>query len=92
MKPKLTRELDLDALLVALWWPEPRERVIVHSDQGSQYGSDDRKRFCAANNLGPSVSWRGSCSENAVAGPFFSMLKKERIRNRIYKKPRPGPG
>jgi putative transposase len=30
--------------------------VIVHSDQGSQYGSDDWKRFCDANKLVPSMS------------------------------------
>jgi putative transposase len=68
--------------------------VLVHSDQGSQYGSDDRKRFCQAHNLQPSipqgdflrgVSRRGNCWDNAVAESFFSSLKKERIRKRIYK-------
>ncbi|MBV6016446.1 hypothetical protein KUC62_20305 [Pseudomonas aeruginosa] len=33
----------------------------MHSDQGSQYGSDDWKRFCATNNLEPSMSRRGNC-------------------------------
>lgn len=58
---------------------------MVHSDQGSQYGSDDWKRFCQANNLEPSMSRRGNCWDNAVAESFFSSLKKERIRKRIYK-------
>ncbi len=31
------------------------------------------------------MSRRGSCWDNAVAKSFFSSLKKERIRNRIYK-------
>lgn len=57
----------------------------MHSDQGSQYGSDDWRRFCHANNLLPSMSRRGNCWDNAVAESFFSSLKKERIRNRIYK-------
>ena len=60
-------------------------RVIVHSEQGSQYGSDDFKRFCAAHNLEPSMSRRGNCRDNAVAESFFSSLKTERIRKRIYK-------
>ncbi|MDH8117818.1 IS3 family transposase [Escherichia coli] len=85
MKPTLSRELALDALMMALWRRKPDGEVIVHSDQGSQYGSDDWQRFCRANNLAPSMSRRGNCWDNAVAESFFSSLKKERIRKRIYK-------
>jgi len=85
MKPTLGRELALDALLMAVWRRKPQQRVLVHSDQGSQYGSDDFKRFCAAHNLEPSMSRRGNCWDNAVAESFFSSLKKERIQKRIYK-------
>jgi len=85
MKPTLSRELALDALLMAVWRRKPTQSVLVHSDQGSQYGSDDWKRFCQANNLEPSMSRRGNCWDNAVAESFFSSLKKERIRKRIYK-------
>ncbi|QWA10029.1 IS3 family transposase [Sodalis ligni] len=85
MKPSLSRELALDALLMALWRRKPAGRVLVHSDQGSQYGSDDWRRFCLANNLEPSMSRRGNCWDNAVAESFFSSLKKERIRKRLYK-------
>ncbi|WP_212734293.1 IS3 family transposase [Citrobacter sp. wls718] len=85
MKPTLSRELALDALMMAVWRRKPDGKVIVHSDQGSQYGSDDWQRFCRANNLVPSMSRRGNCWDNAVAESFFSSLKKERIRKRIYK-------
>ncbi|MEA1016701.1 IS3 family transposase [Enterobacter asburiae] len=85
MKPTLSRELALDALIMAVWRRKPDGEVIVHSDQGSQYGSDDWQRFCRANNLAPSMSRRGNCWDNAVAESFFSSLKKERIRKRIYK-------
>ncbi|MEJ0232923.1 IS3 family transposase [Klebsiella michiganensis] len=85
MKPTLSRELALDALMMAVWRRKPDSEVIVHSDQGSQYGSDDWLRFCRANNLAPSMSRRGNCWDNAVAESFFSSLKKERIRKRIYK-------
>jgi putative transposase len=85
MKPTLSRELALDALLMAVWRRKPAQPVLVHSDQGSQYGSDDWKRFCQANNLQSSMSRRGNCWDNAVAESFFSSLKKERIRKRIYK-------
>ena len=84
MKPTLARELVLDALLMAVWRRKPRHSVLVHSDQGSQYGSDDWLRFCQQQ-LEPSMSRRGNCWDNAVAESFFSSLKKERIRKRIYK-------
>ena len=34
--------------------------------------------------LAPSMSRRGNCWDNAVAESFFSSLKKERIRRRVY--------
>ena len=70
MKPTLAKELALDALLMAVWRRKPKHRVIVHSDQGSQYGSDDWKRFCLANQLEPSMSRRGNCWDSQ-----FTMLK-----------------
>lgn len=85
MKPTMGREIVLDALLMAVWRRRPREQVIIHSDQGSQYGSDDWQRFCRDHNLLPSMSRRGNCYDNAVAESFFSSLKKERIRRRIYR-------
>ena len=48
MHPTLHRDLVLDALLMAVWKRKPRHPVIVHSDQGCQYGSDDWFRFCMA--------------------------------------------
>jgi putative transposase len=75
----------LDALMMAVWRRKPTQEVIVHSDQGSQYGSDDWERFCDANKLLPSMSRRGNFWDNAVAESLFSSLKKEHIRKRIYK-------
>jgi putative transposase len=85
MKPSLAKELVLDALIMAVWRRKPSSRVMVHSDQGSQYGSDAWQRFLLAHNLEPSMSRRGNCWDNAVAESFFSSLKKERIKKRIYK-------
>jgi putative transposase len=85
MKPTLAREIVLDALMMAIWRRRPKGTVIVHSDQGSQYGSDDWLRFLKANNMEPSMSRRGNCWDNAVAESFFSSLKKERVKKRIYK-------
>lgn len=83
-KPTIGRDLVLDAVLMAVRLRRPRQAVI-HSDQGSQYGSDDWRRFCRTNHLEPSMSRRGNCWDNAVAESFFSSLKKERIKKRIHK-------
>jgi len=85
MKPSLARDIVLDALLMAVSRRRPKQAVIVHSDQGTQYGSDDWMRFCQSNGLLPSMSRRGNCWDNAVAESFFSSLKKERIKKRVYK-------
>ncbi|MCP5135372.1 MAG: IS3 family transposase [Gammaproteobacteria bacterium] len=85
MKPTLAKELVVDALLMAVWRRRPTNRVLIHSDQGSQYGSDQWLRFLKEHNLEPSMSRRGNCWDNAVAESFFSSLKKERIKKRIYK-------
>jgi len=60
-------------------------KTIIHSDQGSQYGSDDWQRFCLSNNLKRSMSRRGNCWDNSVAEPFFGSPKKVRIKKRIYR-------
>ena len=85
MKATLAKEIVLDALLMAIWRRSPKREVIIHSDQGSQYGSDEWNRFCKENNLIPSMSRRGNCYDNAAAESFFSSLKKEKIRRHIFK-------
>ena len=83
MKSSLSRDLVLDAVLKAVWRRRPERRVLIHSDQGSQNGSDDWHRFCREHDLEPSMSRRGNCWDNAVVESFFSSLKKERVRRRI---------
>ena len=83
-KPTMTQDLVLDALLMAVRRRKPTH-TLIHSDQGSQFGSDAWRRFCHAHHLEPSMSRRGNCWDNAVAESFFSSLKKEQIKKRIYR-------
>jgi putative transposase len=84
MKSRMTKELVLDALLMAIWRRSPVKNVLVHSDQGSQYTSDDWNAFLKQHGLIASMSRRGNCHDNAVAESFFQLLKRERIKRRIY--------
>ena len=77
-------DLVMKALLMAVWRRKPKEEVIVHSDQGSQYTGYDWQDFLKAHNLKCSMSRRGNCHDNAVAESFFQLLKRERIKRRIY--------
>jgi putative transposase len=84
MQSRMDRELALNALLMAVWRRQPDSAVIVHSDQGSQFSSHDWQSFLKTHNLVASMSRRGNCHDNAVAESFFQLLKRERIRRRIY--------
>lgn len=58
--PTIHRELVLDAVLTAVRRRRPKN-TLIHSDQGTQYGSDAWKRFCKSNHLEPSMSREGNC-------------------------------
>ena len=45
MNKRMEKHLVTQALLAAVWARKPQEKVIVHSDQGTQYTSDECKRF-----------------------------------------------
>ncbi len=85
MSQRMTAELVLNALLMAVWRRKPVEQVLIHSDQGSQFTGNEWLSFLKANNLKPSMSRRGNCHDNTLAESFFQLLKRERIRRKIYK-------
>ena len=84
MDKNIDRHLVIRALMMAVWKRQPKETVLVHSDQGSQYGSADYLSFLRENNLKPSMSRRGNCHDNAVAESFFATFKKRVTQRKIY--------
>jgi putative transposase len=78
------RQLVLQAVLMALWQRADRHPVILHSDRGCQFTSDEYQRFLKSHHLVCSMSAVGSCADNAVAEGFFGMLKRERVNRRRY--------
>jgi putative transposase len=85
LQSRQTADVVLQALLMAVWRRKPKNKVLIHSDQGSQFTSSDWASFLRAHNLEHSMSRRGNCHDNAVAESFFNLLKRERIRRRVYK-------
>jgi len=84
MQARIDKELVFSALLMALWRRQPKGSVLLHSDQGCQFTSHDWQDFLRANNFVASMSRRGNCHDNAVVESFFQLLKRERIKRRIY--------
>lgn len=77
MKPTLSRELALDALLMAVWRRKPEENVIVHSVQGSHYTSRQFRQLLWRYRIRQSMSRRGNCWDNSPMERFFRSLKNE---------------
>ena len=84
LSSRATSQSVMDALLMAVWRRQPKEPVLVHSDQGAQYTARDWLEFLKAHRLEVSMSRRGNCHDNGVAESFFSSLKLERVKKKIY--------
>jgi putative transposase len=86
MQSTMTTQLVLDALLMALWRRGRSTELLHHSDQGSQYTSEDFQRLLADQGITCSMSRKGDVRDNAAMESFFSTLKLGgRVRRRRYK-------
>jgi putative transposase len=84
MKSEMTAQLVIDALVMAVWRRGKPKELLHHSDQGSQYTSDDFQRLLSAHGITCSMSRKGNCWDNAAMESFFSSLKTERVDRRPY--------
>lgn len=77
-------------LVIAAYWDAVKSRdvqvgrLMHHSDQGSQYASDDYRKELVTHKVLLSMSRRANCWDNAVAESFFATLKKELIHRRYW--------
>lgn len=67
----------VDALRMAAGRGTLQPGCIAHSDQGSEFTSDELRREIRALGLRQSMGRTGSCFDNAVAESFFAVLKEE---------------
>jgi len=79
------RQLVVQAVLMALWQRPARTPVILHSDRGCQFTSEEYQRFLEAHQVIGSMSAVGSCADNAAAESFFGVLKRERVNRHHYR-------
>jgi putative transposase len=84
MSSQMTAQLVADALLMAIWRRGPVKALLHHSDQGSQYTSEQFQKLLKEHGIMCSMSRSGDCSDNAAMESFFSTLKTERTSRRSY--------
>ncbi len=71
--------------MMAIWRRGKPDALLHHSDQGSQYTSEQFQRLMADNGVTCSMSRSGNVWDNAAMESFFSSLKTERIARKTYR-------
>lgn len=85
MSDTMTAQFVTDALIMAIWRRGKPDALLHHSDQGSQYTSEQFQRLMADNNVTCSMSRSGNVWDNAAMESFFSSLKTERVSKKVYR-------
>jgi putative transposase len=85
MSDSMTAQFVTDALIMAIWRRGKPDALLHHSDQGSQYTSEQFQRLMADNNVTCSMSRSGNVWDNAAMESFFSSLKTERVSKKVYR-------
>ena len=85
MSDRMTEELTLSALRMALKQRQPAAGVMHHSDQGSQYTSDAYQALLRSHGMTASMNGVGSWYDNAPMESFFGTLKTEWLHHNSYR-------
>ncbi len=62
-----------------------KHQLVVHTDRGSQYASDEYLTLLASTNITSSMSRKGNCYDNAMVESFFRTLKVEMIYDQNFR-------
>ena len=85
MKAERDAQLVMDALTMAVWRRGKADALLHHSDQGSQYTSEQFQRLMADHGITCSMSRAGNVWDNSAMESFFSSLKTERTARKVYR-------
>ncbi len=85
MSQAMTAQLVTDALMMAIWRRSRPKELLHHSDQGSQYTSEQFQALLAELGITCSMSRRGDVWDNSAMESFFSSLKTERVSRKVYR-------
>jgi putative transposase len=85
LSASMAAQLVTDALIMAIWRRGKPDSLLHHSDQGSQYTSEQFQRLMADHGITCSMSRSGNVWDNAAMESFFSSLKTERTAAKVYR-------
>ena len=85
MDSRMPTSLVNDALTMAIWKRRPKAGLLVHSDRGSQYASDNFQQLLTQHGYRCSMSRKGNCWDNAPSESFFHTLKTELVHHEDFK-------
>lgn len=84
LRTRLTQELTLSALQMAMAHRRPGPGLLHHSDRGSQYTARRYQQTLNAAGFTSSMSRVGDCWDNAVVESFFATLTKELLVDGLF--------
>jgi transposase InsO family protein len=85
MNERMTTDLTLRALKMALRQRRPGAGLVHHSDQGSQYTDGRYRALLAKRGIEASMNGAGTWYDNAPMESFFGTLKSERVHHIVYR-------
>jgi len=85
MSNRMTSDLTVSALTMALYQREPASGLIHHSDQGSQYTDNAYQAILQAHGIQASMNSVGTWYDNAPMESFIGTLKTELIYHDVYR-------
>ena len=81
---RIDTALISEALHKAVKDRQPGKGLLHHSDRGSQYASKSYRKTLNLFQMKCSMSRKGNCWDNAPMERFFSSLKSEWLRDKIF--------
>ena len=85
MESRMSTELTIKALDMALDRRNPGVELLHHSDRGSQYAASRYQSILRSHGISVSMSRKGDCWDNAPMESFFGKLKTERVYHKDYR-------
>lgn len=82
---RMKTDLVSSALKKAIYRTSPKPGLIVHSDRGVQYASNQYQKLLKKNHFICSMSRKGNCYDNAPMESFWGKLKTEWLFGKIFK-------
>ncbi|MFT5449409.1 MAG: putative transposase [Gammaproteobacteria bacterium] len=79
MNERINAGLVCDALTMAFGQLNPDTGLIMHTNRGSQYASDQYRKVIDGDAMLASMSCKANCWDNAEPESFFKTLKVERV-------------